>query len=82
MPPILAASLLNTIQEPKRKKKEREDVGSIRFGFYFKEKGKGEGLGGGASFFGGWGLECTSLPRLPKIKSKSICLISSILPFA
>jgi hypothetical protein len=66
---------------PKEKKK-REDVGSIRFGFYFKEKGRERGWGEGGVFFGGCGLECTSLPRLPKIKSKSICLISSILPFA
>ncbi len=51
MPPILAARLLNTIQEPKRREKKREDVGSIRFGFYFREKGRKRGWGEGGVFF-------------------------------
>jgi len=42
VPPILAARLLNTIQEPKRKKKERERMwGPLDLGFILKRKGGG-----------------------------------------
>jgi len=45
VPPILAARLLNTIQEPKRKKKERERMwGPLDLGFILKRKEGGGGV--------------------------------------
>lgn len=50
MPPILAARLLNTIQEPQKKKKRERMWGPLDLGFILKRRG-GRGDGGKGEFF-------------------------------
>ncbi len=53
MPPILAARLLNTIQEPKSKKTKERMRGPLDLGFILKRRGE-RGDGGRGGVLGGW----------------------------
>jgi hypothetical protein len=47
VPPILAARLLNTIQEPKRRRKKERMWGPLDLGFILKRRGgRGDGREG------------------------------------